>query len=64
MLDWMAKSEVEGGGGRRAQWVDGSAKTVAWIWWRTPEEWAGLLADWVRLHLLCFFECDGADGLG
>lgn len=71
ILDWMSKSEEEGGGGRRAEWVDGtgtssgglgsngfggthqysskSDKTMAWIWWRTPEEWAGVVADWVRI---------------
>lgn len=55
VLDWMAKSEEEGGGGRRAEWIDNAAngnnaapaKNVAWIWWRRPEEWADLLADWV-----------------
>jgi ESCRT-II complex subunit VPS25 len=36
----------------RAEWVGaGSGKegegNVAWIWWRNPEEWAGLIADWV-----------------
>lgn len=47
MLDWMAKPEEDGGGGRRAEWIDGGDKTVVWVWWRRPEEWAGLLADWV-----------------
>lgn len=59
IVDWMTKSEEDGGGGRRAEWVpptgsgDGGgagaidAKTVAWIWWRRPEEWAMLIADWV-----------------
>lgn len=57
----MAKAEEEGGGGRRAEWADGNAKTVAWVWWRRPEEWAGILADWVG-----FFshagECSYTDG--
>lgn len=81
IIDWMAQSEEEGGGGRRAEWlpvgtpgasnvasisgfegvsslmsgmtgggtaVVSTAKTVAWIWWRRPEEWATLIADWVR----------------
>ncbi|XRM39602.1 hypothetical protein ABZX51_002953 [Aspergillus tubingensis] len=48
ILDWMAKSEEEGGGGRRAEWIDGGSKSVAWIWWKRPEEWAGLIADWVE----------------
>jgi ESCRT-II complex subunit VPS25 len=69
IVDWMVKSEEDGGGGRRAEWVSGGAggvsgtgegaggsgvggtgaagKIVAWIWWRRPEEWAELLADWV-----------------
>lgn len=44
----MAKPEEEGGGGRRAEWIDGGSKSVAWIWWRRPEEWAGIVADWVE----------------
>ncbi|EAW10657.1 ESCRT-II subunit protein VPS25 [Aspergillus clavatus NRRL 1] len=48
VLDWMAKAEEEGGGGRRAEWIDGGDKTAAWIWWRRPEEWAGIVADWVE----------------
>lgn len=49
MLDWMAKAEEEGGGGRRTEWIDGGSKTVAWVWWRRPEEWAEILADWVEI---------------
>ncbi|OXV10027.1 hypothetical protein Egran_02210 [Elaphomyces granulatus] len=74
IVDWMAKSEEDGGGGRRAEWVSAggaggvsagggegaggssgvgaaagaAGKIVAWIWWRRPEEWAELLADWVE----------------
>jgi ESCRT-II complex subunit VPS25 len=54
VLDWMAKSEEEGGGGRRAEWLDANAggnaapKSVAYIWWRRPEEWADVVADWVE----------------
>ncbi|KAF7588146.1 hypothetical protein BBP40_006113, partial [Aspergillus hancockii] len=22
--------------------------TVAWVWWRRPEEWAGVLGDWIE----------------
>lgn len=47
VIEWMAKSEEEGGGGRRAEWIDGP-KTVAWIWWRRPEEWADVVGDWVE----------------
>ncbi|KAI9040459.1 ESCRT-II subunit protein VPS25 [Aspergillus affinis] len=56
IIDWMASSsssssggggDEDGGGGKRAEWVDANHKSVAWIWWRRPEEWAGLVADWV-----------------
>lgn len=47
ILDWMARAEEEGGGGGRAEWIDKSSKTVAWVWWRRPEEWAGVVLDWV-----------------
>jgi len=60
IIDWMAKSQEDGGGGKRAEWLPptpggGSRsavgeKTAAWIWWRRPEEWATLVADWVCLH--------------
>jgi len=33
----------------RSEWVgkgDGTG-SVFWVWWRNPEEWAGLIADWV-----------------
>jgi ESCRT-II complex subunit VPS25 len=63
VVDWMTKSEEEGGGGRRAEWIPdaggtssgvmGSAqgqgpRAVAWIWWKRPEEWADLLVEWVE----------------
>ncbi|KAJ5632592.1 hypothetical protein N7490_008931 [Penicillium lividum] len=52
VIDWMAKSEEEGGGGQRAEWIDSSTgnqpKSVAWVWWRRPEEWADILVDWVE----------------
>ncbi|KAF4768744.1 hypothetical protein HAV15_002914 [Penicillium sp. str.  len=50
VIDWMTKSEEEGGGGRRAD-LNGAGqgpKTVAWIWWRRPEEWADVLVEWVE----------------
>lgn len=33
----------------RAEWVGRvpEERSVAWIWWRNPEEWAGAIADWV-----------------
>ena len=56
-MDWMASAE----GGSRAEWVGGGGgsgsgggesagkggKAVAWIWWKRPEEWAGVLEGWV-----------------
>lgn len=57
IVDWMARAEEDGGGGKRAEWVEGLAgkeKTLAWIWWRRPEEWAALIAGWVSLP--CGFE--------
>ncbi|CEN59684.1 Putative DUF852 domain protein [Aspergillus calidoustus] len=48
VLDWMSKGDEEGGGGRRAEWIDGGNKGAAWIWWRRPEEWAGAIAEWVE----------------
>jgi ESCRT-II complex subunit VPS25 len=50
VIDWMARSESEGGDGR-AEWIEAgnqAPKTVAWIWWRRPEEWADAIADWVE----------------
>jgi ESCRT-II complex subunit VPS25 len=54
VVDWMTKKEEEGGGGQRAEWIEGAAaggntapKSVAWIWWRRPEEWADVLVDWI-----------------
>ncbi|WEW55732.1 hypothetical protein PRK78_001165 [Emydomyces testavorans] len=44
IVDWMCGVE----GGRRAEWVEAGGKSVAWIWWRRPEEWAGVIADWVE----------------
>lgn len=44
VIDYMASKE----GDNRAEWIGPSTeKTSAWIWWRKPEEWAGLLEAWV-----------------
>lgn len=59
----MARAEEDGGGGRRAEWIDGGSKTVAWVWWRRPEEWAGILADWVNFFFWSF-ESLGLTGVG
>jgi ESCRT-II complex subunit VPS25 len=54
VVDWMTKKEEEGGGGQRAEWIESASaggntipKSVAWIWWRRPEEWADVLVDWI-----------------
>lgn len=49
IIDWMASAE----GGRRAEWIDGESggKAIAFIWWKRPEEWAEVLADWVSYLL-------------
>lgn len=40
----------------RAEWVGGTGageeRSTAWIWWRTPEEWAAAIADWVSCSCL------------
>ena len=44
IIDWMTRDD----GARRAEWVDhGVDKSVAWIYWRRPEEWAEIVANWV-----------------
>ncbi|KAI4107993.1 MAG: hypothetical protein L6R37_001275 [Teloschistes peruensis] len=58
IIDYMCKTEQDGGGGQRAEWIfsgGGSGesnsssedKTEAWIWWKRPEDWADVLAGWV-----------------
>jgi len=38
----------------RAEWVYGKGegrgveKDVVWVWWRNPEEWAEVIAEWVE----------------
>lgn len=44
VIDYMASKE----GDNRAEWIGPpSEKSSAWIWWRKPEEWAGVLEAWV-----------------
>ncbi|KAL8760774.1 MAG: hypothetical protein Q9184_003059 [Pyrenodesmia sp. 2 TL-2023] len=51
IVDYMTKSEKDGGAGGRAEWIGGTKgekrRDEAWIWWRRPEEWAEVLAGWV-----------------
>ena len=39
VLEWMR-------GQGRVEWV-GEEKNVCWVWWRTPEEWAVAISEWV-----------------
>lgn len=44
VLDWMAGEE----GGRRAEWIGKEGeKGSCWVYWRRPEEWAGIMSAWV-----------------
>ena len=44
VVDWMTRQE----GSERAEWIGKEGeKSVAWIYWRRPEEWAEVLGDWV-----------------
>jgi hypothetical protein len=55
MLEFMRK---EG----RAEWAGGKGeRDVCWVWWRTPEEWAGVIADWVSGFVVCR-ELGGLEG--
>jgi ESCRT-II complex subunit VPS25 len=47
ILSWMA-SEA---GGQRIEWVGaakGKTSERCWVYWRRPEEWAGLIEAWVE----------------
>jgi ESCRT-II complex subunit VPS25 len=44
VIDYMASKDGDG----RAEWIGSPGeKASAWIWWRRPEEWAGLMEAWV-----------------
>ena len=45
IVNWMTTNE----GQKRAEWVsDSNDKTVSWLYWRRPEEWAEFIASWVK----------------
>jgi ESCRT-II complex subunit VPS25 len=60
VLNWMAGKE----GGERIEWigsgkgkpVEGSGMVRCWVYWRRPEEWASVVADWVSRCPRCTFE--------
>ncbi|KAK4166466.1 vacuolar protein-sorting-associated protein 25 [Cladorrhinum sp. PSN259] len=37
-----------GGGGNRAEYLDPKSQDVVYIYWRTPEEWAGVIEQWIE----------------
>jgi ESCRT-II complex subunit VPS25 len=46
IVDWMASKE----GGERTEWIGaGKGKTSekCWVYWRRPEEWAGVVEAWI-----------------
>lgn len=47
----------------RAEWIGrpgtGEEGGTAWIWWRTPEEWAVAIAEWVSLCCVLLWEMGG-----
>ena len=43
VIDYMTSKDGE----ERAEWI-GPDKVSAWIWWRKPDDWAGLLEAWVE----------------
>ncbi len=47
IVEWMTSEE----GGRRAEWVGGSEGKgggTFWVFWKRPEEWADVVAEWVE----------------
>lgn len=42
ILDWMASAA----GDNRAEWI-GNDKSLCWVWWKKPSEWASLVESWV-----------------
>lgn len=49
VLSWMAGKD----GGERVEWIGAGAKSGGsgrcWVYWRRPEEWAGVVESWVCL---------------
>ncbi|KAL8766347.1 MAG: hypothetical protein Q9209_006874 [Squamulea sp. 1 TL-2023] len=74
IVDYMVKSDQDGGGGQRAEWitnVGGKAaeKNEAWIWWKRPEEWAEVISGWVdrtgqKGVILTFYELVNGEAVG
>lgn len=45
MVEFMGSAEYVVGGEAKS-----AKRDMVWIWWRTPEEWAGMLEGWVCLR--------------
>ncbi|KAL8839034.1 MAG: hypothetical protein Q9176_004710 [Flavoplaca citrina] len=73
IVNYMVKSEKDGGGGQRAEWIGGavgkgSERSEAWIWWKKPDEWAEVIAGWVdktgqKGVVLTFYELLNGDAV-
>ena len=55
-------------GGKRAEWVDQKTKGKCWVWWRTPDEWADVVYNWVegtgqKGSVLTVYELSQGDGV-
>lgn len=50
VIDWMTREE----GGMRAEWIErgkdggGGKGGTFWVFWKRPEEWGDVLAEWVE----------------
>ncbi|KAK4154332.1 ESCRT-II complex subunit, partial [Chaetomidium leptoderma] len=47
-IDSSSSSTSGGGGGGEEDEAGGGGGDMVWIYWRTPEEWAGLVEGWVE----------------
>jgi ESCRT-II complex subunit VPS25 len=59
-VEWIAGGKGGGGGGGEG---GGEGRTVCWVWWRTPEEWAVAIAEWVS-ELVLLVSCVLCTGVG
>jgi ESCRT-II complex subunit VPS25 len=51
VLEWMrGQGRVEWIAGGKGGGAEGEGRAVCWVWWRTPEEWALAIAEWVSLE--------------
>ena len=46
-------------GGRRAEWIEGGGggkEGAFWVFWKRPEEWGDVVADWVGFCFLVWVD--------